>query len=531
MPCRCLRTLAANDVTTCFMNPGTSEMHFVAALDDVPEVRGVLCLFEGVASGAADGYARVAGAPAATLLHLGPGLGNAFANLHNARRAHSPVLNVVGDHATYHSRYDAPLQTDIAALAGALEGWYRRTARADDVAGDAADAIAAAFGPPGARRHARAARRRLVVADDLGRAPSARARDARVAARRNRRRGRPSRARCASTPRARSCSAARRCGSRGLAAAARVAHATGCRVLHETFPAVLDRGPGLLAPERLNYLGELALAAARRRRAAGPRRRRLAGQLLRLPEPALAARARGLRGRRPRRARRRRRPAPSRGSPTPSMRPRRRATPHERRATPRRPTGALDRRTLLRAPSARSCPRAASSSTSPTPRASGSSRRRGTPAATSGSRSPAARSATACPRRSARRSRPEGRRVLCLESDGSMTYTPQALWTMAREGLDVTTVCCSNDSYAILNFELARVGATASGERARAMLDLTGPTLDLAKIAEGYGVPASTATSADELVVELEKALATDGADVHQRAPHARLISGATPRG
>src|SRR5271169_5637908 len=144
-----LRTLAANDVTTCFMNPGTSEMHFVAALDDVPGVRGVLCLFEGVASGAADGYARVAGTPAATLFHLGPGLGNAFANLHNARRAHVPVLNIVGDHATYHSRYDAPLNTDIASIAGTLNGWYRRTARADDVAGDTAAAIAACVGPPG----------------------------------------------------------------------------------------------------------------------------------------------------------------------------------------------------------------------------------------------------------------------------------------------------------------------------------------------------------------------------------------------
>ena len=144
-----LTTMEHNDVTTCFMNPGTSEMHFVAALDDVPGVRGVLCLFEGVASGAADGFARVTGRPAATLLHLGPGLGNAFANLHNARRAHSPVLNIVGDHATYHSRYDAPLTTDIASIARGLEGWYRRSARADDVAQDAADAVSAACGPPG----------------------------------------------------------------------------------------------------------------------------------------------------------------------------------------------------------------------------------------------------------------------------------------------------------------------------------------------------------------------------------------------
>ena len=133
----------------CFANPGTSEMHFVAALDDVPAMRGVLCLFEGVVTGAADGYGRVAGRPAATLLHLGPGLGNGLANLHNARRARTPVVNIVGDHATYHGRYDAPLQSDIASIAGTVSGWYRSSARADDVAGDAADAVAAALGPPG----------------------------------------------------------------------------------------------------------------------------------------------------------------------------------------------------------------------------------------------------------------------------------------------------------------------------------------------------------------------------------------------
>src|SRR3974390_93098 len=110
-----LRTLVANGVDTCFTNPGTSEMHFVAALDDVPEMRAVLALFEGVAPGAADGYGRLAGRPAATLLHLGPGLGNGLANLHNARRARTPIVNIIGDHATYHQRLDAPLQSDLAS--------------------------------------------------------------------------------------------------------------------------------------------------------------------------------------------------------------------------------------------------------------------------------------------------------------------------------------------------------------------------------------------------------------------------------
>jgi len=104
-----------------------------------------------------------------------------------------------------------------------------------------------------------------------------------------------------------------------------------------------------------------------------------------------------------------------------------------------------------------------------------------------------------------------GRRVVCLESDGSMLYTPQALWTMAREGLDVTVVCCSNERYAILNYELSRVGATAKGDRARAMLDLTDPVLDLAATARSFGVPAETARTADELVAALEKSFTAPG--------------------
>jgi len=138
-----IRTLAGCGVDVCFSNPGTSEMHFVAALDAVPEMRGVLCLFEGTATGAADGFARMAGRPASALLHLGPGLANGLANLHNARRARTPLVAVVGDHATYHKRYDAPLESDIDALAGSVSVWLRRSARSADVAGDAADAVAA----------------------------------------------------------------------------------------------------------------------------------------------------------------------------------------------------------------------------------------------------------------------------------------------------------------------------------------------------------------------------------------------------
>jgi len=140
-----IRTLVDAGVDVCFTNPGTSEMHFVAALDSVPEMRAALGLFEGVVTGAADGYGRMAGKPAATLLHLGPGLGNGLANLHNARKGKVPVVNVVGDHATYHKRHDAQLESDIETVARNVSTWIRRAARPEDVAADAADAVAAAI--------------------------------------------------------------------------------------------------------------------------------------------------------------------------------------------------------------------------------------------------------------------------------------------------------------------------------------------------------------------------------------------------
>src|SRR6266571_2153050 len=144
-----LRTLVANGVDTCFTNPGTSEMHFVAALDAVPEMQSVLALFEGVATGAADGYGRMADRPAATLLHLGPGLGNGLANLHNARRAHSPVVNIVGDHATYHVHFDAPLTSNIETVARNVSGFVSMPTRSADLCHATAETVAAACAAPG----------------------------------------------------------------------------------------------------------------------------------------------------------------------------------------------------------------------------------------------------------------------------------------------------------------------------------------------------------------------------------------------
>src|SRR5438105_7697552 len=144
-----IRTLVDCGVDTCFTNPGTSEMHFVAALDRVDEMRCVLVLFEGVASGAADGYARMTDRPAATLFHLGPGLGNGLANLHNAHRAFSPIVNVVGEHATYHRKFDPPLNSDIAGIARPYSQWIKTCETPSETAEDAANAVAAALTPPG----------------------------------------------------------------------------------------------------------------------------------------------------------------------------------------------------------------------------------------------------------------------------------------------------------------------------------------------------------------------------------------------
>ncbi|MCA3713959.1 thiamine pyrophosphate-binding protein, partial [Phenylobacterium sp.] len=143
-----MRTLVENGVTACFANPGTSEMQFVSALDGQPAMRPVLCLFEGVATGAADGYGRMTGTPACTLLHLGPGYGNGLANLHNARRAYTPIVNVVGDHATYHRQYDAPLNSDIPSIVAANSLWVKSADSPDEVAAVTAEAITASHGPP-----------------------------------------------------------------------------------------------------------------------------------------------------------------------------------------------------------------------------------------------------------------------------------------------------------------------------------------------------------------------------------------------
>jgi acetolactate synthase-1/2/3 large subunit len=503
-----LATLVDAGVDVCFSNPGTSEMHFVAALDGVPEMRGILALFEGVATGAADGYARVAGRPAPTQLHLGPGLGNGLANLHNARRARTPVVNIVGDHATYHARFDAPLESDIASIARSVSGWYRVTARADDVGVDAADAVAAAAGPPGCVAT-------LVLPADSSWSES---------------RTGPCPPRPASRPtdvpgelvdevakvlRSGEKVALLLGGSslraRGLNAASRACATTGAAMLGETFPANLERGAGVPALDRLGYLAEFAQAQL-----AGVQHLVLVDAkapvsffaypgkpsdlvppgctvhtLVRPGEDALGALealadAVGA--------------PPDSAVPAPSVRP-------------DRPTGALNMETLAAAVGAalpehvivvdegNTSGLFVAGATAGAPRhdwltLTGGAIGIGLPAATG--------AAVAAPERP----------VLCLQADGSAMYTLQALWTQAREGLNVTTVILANRSYAILNLELQRVGADAGGPLARRLLELSDPDLDFTALSRGMGVPARRVESAEELTAAMEASFSEPGPSV-----------------
>jgi acetolactate synthase-1/2/3 large subunit len=497
-----IRTLVDGDVDVCFTNPGTSEMHFVAALDSVPEMRAALGLFEGVVTGAADGYGRMAGKPAATLLHLGPGLGNGLANLHNARRARTPLVNIVGDHATYHQQYDAPLQSEIDGVARAVSGWMRTSVRTGDVARDAADAVAAATSPPGHvatlilpadvswGEGAEPARPipptpLAVVPDDLVDAI------AKVLVS-----GKP----CALLVGGSATS------ERGLVAASRVANATGAKLLGETFPARLERGAGRPPLERLGYLAEFMTAQL-----AGLRHLVLVDakepvSFFAYPEKpsylvpdgcdvyvfaggvddavgALEHLADVV------------------GGADPTIQPAQR---------PERPSGELTGEAVANAVGAL-LPEGAivsdeantaglwvAAATAGAPphdslTLTGGAIGQGLPVATG--------AAVACP----------DRKVVCLEADGSAMYTLQALWTQAREGLDVTTVIFNNRSYAILNLELSRVGAESPGPKALDMLDLSRPDLDFAALAKGMGVPAARATTADELVTALERGMAEPG--------------------
>jgi acetolactate synthase-1/2/3 large subunit len=499
-----LRTLLANRVDLCLMNPGTSEMQFVAALDRVPGMRGVLCLFEGVCAGAADGYARMSGTPAATLLHLGPGLANALSNLHNARKARTPVVNIVGEHATGHLRYDAPLTSDTAAFARTVSEWVRVLGRAGEMGEAASCAVAAATEPPG--RPATL----IIPADyswsEAGEPGSAAPRVARRTpaseaireAARRLREGVP----------AGLVLSGGALSKRGLEAAGRLHAATGARVFADRYAARTARGRGIFEAERIPYFPEPAQAAL-----AGLGRLILveahppvsffgyagvastlapegcAFHTLATPAEDGSAALEAL--------------AEEYGAAA--------AAPRDETEPPALPRGealtadAVGRVLAALLPEdAILSDESVSSNEAVWPHlrhaarheylpVTGGSIGQGLPVATG--------AALACP----------GRKVVALEADGSGMYTLQALWTMARERLDVVTVILANRRYRILEVEMRRTGAGAPGPLAAGMMDIANPEIDWAALAAGLGVEASRARTGDEFIAQFGEAMRARG--------------------
>ncbi len=498
-----LRTLTDAGVTVCFTNPGTSEMHAVAALDAEPAMRAVLTLFEGVATGAADGYARMLGRPAATLLHLGCGLGNGLANLHNARKARVPLLNIVGDHATSHQGYDTPLQSDIVTVARNVSSWVRSASTSATLCDDVLDALDAAQGPPGQVAT-------LIVPADVSWSDGAQPRrrtaappppvvddaviDAVAHALRHAGRG------------------ALLLGGRALREpalqlAARIAQHCGARLFAEVFPARMQRGAGLPAVERLAYLPELArlqLAAIDTlvRVDAGAPVSFFAypGKPSELVAPACAVHALTAPEHDPGDALRRLAERLGATAPAPLQPARRPPSPRGRLSADKvcKAIGHLLPEDAILVDEAQTSGLMLPYYTAGAPRhdvltLTGGAIGQGLPLAVG--------AAVACPQRP----------VLALVGDGAAMYTPQALWTMARERLNVIAVVFDNRAYAILDLELQRVGVHAAGARARAQFALTAPELDFVRIAEGLGVPAVRATTADAFVAALQHALDTPG--------------------
>lgn len=501
-----MKTLADAGVEVCFSNPGTSEMHFVAALDSEPRMRAVLTLFEGVATGAADGYARMAGKPATTLLHLGCGLGNGLANLHNARKGKVPVLNIVGDHATYHVQYNAQLQSDIETVARNVSPGFVRTSQSTQaLCQDAIDALAAARSYP----HQVAT---LILPADVSWGEG----------------GTPCPPHPITPPQAAdeatltALASLIRSGAKvafllggqalyepALMAAGKLAARYGTKLFSEVFPTRMQRGAGLPVVERIAYLAEMAtlqlsgiehliLVDAKSPVSffAYPGKRSdlvpdgCHVHTLASPEQDALRSLQQLVTKL------------EADSVTPALQPAKR---------PSRPRGKLSAAKVCKAVGhvlphdAIVIDEAITSGlmlgvmTQGGPRhdlitLTGGAIGQGLPNALG--------AAIACPQRP----------VIALIGDGTAMYTIQALWTMAREQLNVTAIIFNNASYSVLNVELDRVGAEAQvGPKAKSQLDLRGPVINFAELAQGMGVSARRAATAEAFCLALEHALTSPG--------------------
>jgi acetolactate synthase-1/2/3 large subunit len=499
-----LATLVAGGVEVCFANPGTSEMHFVSALDRIPGMRGVLCLFEGVATGAADGYARMTGKPACTLLHLGPGFANGMANLHNARKGQSPVINIVGDHATYHVRYDAPLTSNVEGFAEAISHWVRRPRSPRTVALDAAEAVRAARTAPGQVAT-------LILPADTAWLPAERPAPALEAPK-------PApvfldavEAAAKALTNGKKTAILMR-GSvlygEGLNAAGCVAAKTGATLFCDTFTPRMRSGAGAPVVERLPYRGKAVLERLDEFEQillvgaeppvsffAYPEQESWLTpphcDILTLSHPsedgntALIDLAGAVDA-----------------SPDCAM------YPLDPPALP--DDGPLTAEAALRIVAAllpENAIVADEGITSTLPYANLLSTAAPhdylalTGGAIGGVMPLSTGAAVAAP----------DRKVICLEGDGSAMYTVQALWTQARENLDVVTVLYANRSYAVLNQELKLVRAASKGDQAVSLLDLHNPSLDWVRLAEGMGVCAVRAETTQAFADALRDALNAKG--------------------
>lgn len=497
---RLLLAARAAGAAVCFANPGTTEMPLVAALDAIPGIRAVLGLFEGVCTGAADGYGRMTGKPALTLLHLGPGFANGIANLHNARRARTPIVNIVGDHASWHLQYDAPLTSDIHSLARPVSGMVRTIESTADIEGDTVEAFRAALKAPGSistlvfpvdhQQHPAPAN---VGAPAL--IPSARGfQESRVQAV------------------AQMLKAGKRLvfllgggalSERGQRAAGRIGANASVRFFSETFPARTERGGGLPDIDRLPYFPEKAIEQLQAADAVvlvetiapvayfgyeglpsllvEERRLMTLADVAECGESALERLAQL---------------AGSSDSET--------GVPASRYAIP---DSALDP-ALVGKVLSNALPDAAIVSVEggtcgyPFVTASASAARHTILTNTGGAIGQglpvALGAAVACP----------ARRVFALQSDGSAQYTIQSLWTMARERLPVVILIASNRRYGILQTELRRAGSERFGPQARALTELDDPAFDWPSLAAGYGVPAVRASTTREFEAALGDALA-----------------------
>lgn len=496
-----LKTLIDCDVEVCFANPGTSEMQLVAAIDSISGMRPILGLFEGVVTGAADGYGRMADKPAATLLHLGSGFSNGMANLHNAKRAFTPIVNIIGDHATYHLPFDAPLTSDVLGHAALTSDWCRVSESASAMAQDGAEAVLAAMQGQSANLIIPANYAWSEAGESVQPlpvpAPKHVTQEAIVAA-----------AKALQTGDA-SCLflGGKALREAGLKAAHRIAAATGAQLISEVFPARIQRGRGRPSIARLPYLGEFAADTLKDFKHmivvgtkapvsffAYPDK---PGQLW--PETcdvhvladqlddqiaALEALADYLE-------------APDFNFEDSVALPEIPEGPMTTEAIGAVITNLLPENSIVSDESNTSGIFSYGYYDAAAPHdyltLTGGAIGQGLPVALG--------AAVACP----------DRKVINLQADGSAMYTNQSLWTMARENLDVCIIIYNNSSYAVLNLELMRVGVDNPGERARSMLDLSNPGLEWTKIAEGMGVKASRITTTEEFQDQFKHAMETKG--------------------